>query len=412
MHFHQATLPNGLTVIAELDDQAHSVGFGFFVRAGSRDEPAELSGVSHFLEHMVFKGTDRRDALAVNRELDRVGAKHNAQTSEEDTVYYLACLPEYQDRAFDILADILRPSLREDDFETEKQVILEEIQMYADDPMSVAFEDAKALHFGPHALGRSVLGTEQTVGGLRVEQMRDYFRRRYGPSNITLAVAGKTRWEDVLALADRHCGAWTGDSAAREAVPARGTRRFSARLRADDQQETLVAVADAPSIESPDRYAAGLLATVLGDHTGSRLYWSLIDPGHADGAEVSYQAFDRAGSYFTFVSCDPDNAQPNLARLADEFRRIQSDGPTAAELEQAKNKVMARTVLRNERTLYRLMALGYHWNHHREYLSQDDELRAVAAVTLDDIRRILTEFPLWPQTLFTLGPRTDLQPPR
>src|SRR3974390_2953604 len=124
MSFHHATLENGLEVIAELNDRAHSVAAGFFVKTGSRDESSELAGVSHFLEHMTFKGTTRRDALAVNRDFDRVGAKHNAQTSEEDTFYHATCLPEYRPDPFDVLADILRPKLRDDDFETEKQVII------------------------------------------------------------------------------------------------------------------------------------------------------------------------------------------------------------------------------------------------------------------------------------------------
>ncbi|GIW89052.1 MAG: zinc protease [Isosphaeraceae bacterium] len=411
MPFHHAILPNGLTVIGELDDQTHSVAFGFFVRAGSRDEPPELSGISHFLEHMCFKGSERRDSLAVNRELDRIGAKHNAQTSEEDTVYYLCCLPEHTAQAFEIMADILRPSLRKADFETEKQVILEEIQMYADDPMSVAFEDAKALHFGAHPLGRSVLGTEQTVGSLRVEQMRDYFQRYYGAGNMTLAVAGRADWGEVLALAERHCGSWRGEPALREVLPARGSHQFRTRLRSDDQQETLVAVADAPPSESLDRYPAALLATIMGDHTGSRLYWALIDPGHADAAEVSYQPFDGAGCAFTFVSCDPEHAPANLTRLRNELQRLQAEGPSPDELEQAKNKTMARIVLRNERTLFRLMSLGYYWSHHRQYLSQEEELQALASVTLDDVARVLRAYPIWPETVYALGPRTDLQPP-
>src|SRR5580700_8231425 len=130
MAFHQTTLDNGLQVIAELSDRAHSVAAGFFVKTGSRDESGELAGVSHFLEHMTFKGTPRRDALAVNRDFDRVGAKHNAQTSEEDTFYHVTCLPEYLPQAFEVLSDILRPTLRGEDFETEKKVIVEEIRMY------------------------------------------------------------------------------------------------------------------------------------------------------------------------------------------------------------------------------------------------------------------------------------------
>src|SRR4051794_20155810 len=168
MRFHQTVLENGLQVIAELNDQARSVASGFFVKAGSRDESPEVAGVSHFLEHMVFKGTPRRDALAVNRDFDKVGAKHNAQTSEEDTFYHVTCLPEYLPRAFDILSDILRPSLREDDFDTEKKVIIEEIKMYQDSPMSVAYEAAKALHFGPHPLGQSILGTVDSINAMKV----------------------------------------------------------------------------------------------------------------------------------------------------------------------------------------------------------------------------------------------------
>src|SRR3954471_3487604 len=146
MKFHQTLLDNGLHVIADVNDQARSVAAGFFVKAGSRDESPEVAGVSHFLEHMVFKGTPRRDALAVNRDFDRVGAKNNAQTSEEDTFYHITCLPEYLPQAFDVLADILRPTLRADDFETEKKVIIEEIRMYQDNPMSVAYDAAKEVH--------------------------------------------------------------------------------------------------------------------------------------------------------------------------------------------------------------------------------------------------------------------------
>src|SRR5258707_2331139 len=143
MQFHHTVLDNGLHVIAELNDQARSVASGFFVKAGSRDEAEDVAGVSHFLEHMVFKGTPRRDALAVNRDFDRVGAKHNAQTSEEDTFYHVTCLPEYLPRSFQVLSDILRPSLREDDFETQKKVIIEEIRMYLTNPMSVAYDAPK-----------------------------------------------------------------------------------------------------------------------------------------------------------------------------------------------------------------------------------------------------------------------------
>ncbi len=410
MSFHQTKMDNGLQVIAELNDRAHSVAAGFFVKTGSRDETSELAGVSHFLEHMTFKGTPRRDALAVNRDFDRVGAKHNAQTSEEDTFYHVTCLPEYLPPAFDVLSDILRPTLREEDFETEKQVIIEEIRMYLDNPMSVAYEAAKTAHYSGHPLGNSILGSVESITAMSADQMRDYFARRYSAENIVLAFAGKGQWEPLLELARKHCGSWQGGPASRQAVPVRGSGEFRTLLRADDQQQTVVGVADGPPLESSDRYAAHLLATILGDHTGSRLYWELIDPGHADGAEISYQDYNQAGAFFTFLSCEPDSTRENLGRVADVYKDLMRDGPTREELVQAKNKVLARSVLRSERPMGRLASLGFHWMYHGAYISVEQELEAFGRVTLTDLRRLLEQWPLWPMTVVSVGPTTDVRP--
>src|SRR6266540_7148592 len=150
MSFQMHKLANGLTVLGEKSPSARSTALGFFVRTGSRDETPEVSGVSHFLEHMVFKGTPRRSALEVNCDFDRIGANYNAFTSEENTVFYAAVLPEYLPQAVDILADILRPSLRGEDFDMEKNVIIEEIGMYEDQPMWCAYDNAKRIFFADH----------------------------------------------------------------------------------------------------------------------------------------------------------------------------------------------------------------------------------------------------------------------
>src|SRR3989440_71617 len=159
MSFHKHVLANGLTIVGEISPSARSVAVGFFVKTGARDETPEVSGVSHFLEHMVFKGTPHRTALEVNYDFDRIGASYNAYTSEENTVFYAAILPEYLPQAVDILADILRPSLRGDDFNMEKKVIIEEIGMYEGQPMFSAFDHAKRVFFADHRLGDSILGT-------------------------------------------------------------------------------------------------------------------------------------------------------------------------------------------------------------------------------------------------------------
>src|SRR6266571_2533745 len=179
MPFHQHTLENGLSVVGESSPSARSTAIGFFVRTGARDESAEVSGVSHFLEHMVFKGTPHRSALDVNMDFDRIGANYNAFTSEENTVFYAAILPEYLPQTVDILADILRPSLRDEDFDMEKNVIIEEIGMYEDQPMWSAYDHAKKLYFANHNLGNSILGTPASIRALARDQMQAYFDKRY-----------------------------------------------------------------------------------------------------------------------------------------------------------------------------------------------------------------------------------------
>src|SRR5712692_7760052 len=188
--FHSHVLDNGLQIIGETSPSARSVALGFFVRTGARDETPEVSGVTHFLEHMVFKGTPRRTALDVNRDFDRIGAHYNAFTSEENTVFHAAVLPEYLPQAVDILADILRPSLRGDDFDMEKKVIQDEIVRYDVQPSWAAYDNAKRIFFGKHPLGQSILGTEASIAALTRDQMADYFRRRYIAPNILAVCAG------------------------------------------------------------------------------------------------------------------------------------------------------------------------------------------------------------------------------
>src|SRR5438105_9122431 len=200
MTFHQHTLPNGLQLVGEISPSAKSVAVGFFVRTGARDESADVAGVTHFLEHMVFKGTPRRTALDVNRDFDRIGAHYNAFTSEENTVFYAAILPEYIPQAVDILADILRPSLRQDDFDMEKNVIIEEIGMYEDQPMWSAYDHAKRIYFAEHPLGNTILGTAESIRALQREQMHAYLERRYVSQNITVVAAGNFDWESFVGL--------------------------------------------------------------------------------------------------------------------------------------------------------------------------------------------------------------------
>jgi len=411
MEFRKAVLDNGLEIVAECNPQGHSAAVGFFVNTGARDETDEVSGVSHFLEHMAFKGTARRTADDVNRQFDEMGAQYNAFTSEENTVFFAAVLPEQQHRAVELLADILRPALRKEDFDTEKQVILEEIQMYEDQPPFGADEKCRAAHFGPHPLGRSVLGTLESVRGLSVEAMRGYLQRRYSPANVVLAAAGRIDFDGLVADAKQCCGPWNRVKDGRTVQPAPRRHVFRAIRKPAATQQYVVQLAAGPAAADPDRYAAKLLATVVGDDTGSRLYWELVDPGLAEQATLGHNEYEGAGQFVTYLSCNPEQAAENLKRVDAIYRRVAAEGITAAELTQAKNKVMSRVVLSGERARGRLFAVGTDWIQRREYRSVGDDLKAVAALTLDDVAAVLRKYPLVPCTTVTIGPLENVNPP-
>src|SRR5271170_2070251 len=206
MTFHRAQLSNGLQIIAEANPDAHSFAAGFYVNTGSRDESAEINGVSHFLEHMMFKGSSKYSWEDVNRIFDEMGANYNAYTSQENTAYFANVLPEFTERTIEHLSQLLRPAIRQADFDTEKKVILEEIAMYLDEPGHRIYEALMKAHFAGHPLSMSVLGTAATIRKLDRRQMVEYFRRRYGPGNTILAAAGKVDFKRLVALAKKYCG--------------------------------------------------------------------------------------------------------------------------------------------------------------------------------------------------------------
>lgn len=404
MEFRSHKLPNGLDVIAECNPRAHSSALGFFVRTGSRDETDDIAGVSHFLEHMVFKGTARRTADDVNREFDEMGAHYNAYTSEEHTVYYASILPEHQAASVDLLGDILRPSLRTEDFEMEKKVIQEEIQMYLDQPPYGMDDRVKQLCFGDHPIVRSVLGTEASVGALTAPQMHAYFDSRYGPTTVTLAAAGKIDFDALVEQADAACGSWTPSGATRATPAATVTNSFEAVENDAATQQYVLWLTEGPDAADPDRYAAKLLATALGDDSGSRMYWDLVDPGLVESCSLGHYEYEGVGMFYTWMACAPEDIEANLQRLHELLAEAERTGITQAELDQARTKVKTRVVLGSERPRSRLFNVGGNWIHRQEYRSTKDDLTDLDAVTLADTRRVLDRFRLTGGSIVTVGP--------
>lgn len=406
--FYETVLPNGLTIIAELHSTMHSVAAGFFVRAGSRDESDEVAGVSHFLEHMAFKGAGDRTADDVNRLFDDIGASYNASTSEETTLYYAAVLPEYLPEAFDLLAGLMRPDVRQEDFDVEKQVILEEIGMYDDMPGFVAYEKLMGTHFAGHPLGRSILGSNESITALTPEQMKDYHASRYGAGNLLLAVAGNTTWAEILKLADRYCAAWTGEKPRRDTSEAMPVASSHFVERSDQLLQTISQAAAAPSAESDMRAAAEIVSSAIGDDSGSRLYWDLVDRGTVESAELSFNDYDGSGVWMTYLSCLPDRAASALDVIGSIYETANRDGLTDDELERAKTKICSRLVLQSERPMGRLSAIAGNWMTAGKYRTVDDELDLIQRVTPQAIRDLLDRYPIAQTTTVGVGPLAGL----
>ena len=408
LQFQQHTLPNGLTILAEANDAAHTAAVGFFVKTGARDEGPGVMGVSHFLEHMMFKGTDRRTADDVNREFDELGANYNAFTSHEQTVYYAQVLPEFLPRAVDLLGDMLRPALRAEDFDMEKNVILEEIGMYDDRPEWRLQDGLLEAYFRGHGLGFRVLGTggdDGTVTRLTVDQMRDYFGQRYAADNIVVAAAGRIDFDALVADLDKLCGAWQPSGAQRDVTAPQTEQRTLSIEDAKLARHYLGMLCPGPSAQDEARYAAKVLSDVLGEADGSRLYWELIDPGLAEDADFAFHPQDHAGAFMAYATCEPKRAaqvEQKLLATIDAFAT--NKDITDDEVMRAKNKLATHATLQGERPLGRMHALGTGWSYLGRYLPLEEELAHLMAVTTQDVASLLNHYPFTPRTLLRLGP--------
>jgi predicted Zn-dependent peptidase len=404
VEFRQHRLENGLQIISEINPRAYSTAIGFFVNAGARDETPEIGGVSHFLEHMVFKGTPNRTAEEVNRELDEMGSHSNARTGEERTIYHSTVLPEFQNQAVELLGDILRPSLRNDDFEMEKKVICEEIMMYDDQPPFGGNEKLMASYFGDHPLGQSILGTVETVTALTPDQMRTYFTQRYSPDNITLVATGNVDFEGLIQIAQEKCGQWAKVDSPRVITAAEPNLQQQCIEKATASQQYVLQVAPGPAAEDDDRYPARILSAIFGDDGGSRLYWEFIDSGKAEYAAMGVYEFQSAGLLMTFLCGNPESTEANFQRLSELQKNLRADGVTESELELAKAKTASHIILSSERPENRLFAVGSHWLTRQNYLTVGEVANRYNSLTIDDINTVIQKYPLQPANSLAIGP--------
>jgi predicted Zn-dependent peptidase len=403
MEFKQNRLGNGLQIIGEVNPDALSAAVGFFVRAGARDETMDINGVSHFLEHMLFKGTDQITAQEVNERFDRMGAKFNAFTSEENTVYYAAVLPEYLMEVTELWCNLMRPSLREDDFNIEKNVIKEEIAMYQDLPQFDVMDRAKILYFGEHPCGKSVSGTKEGIDALQVGQMRTYFQSRYAPNNMVLACCGNFDFDALVGLAEKKCGGWQAYEVGRQTPDYRGRQQSTRFEKANLNREHICLMSPAVSAQDKRKFAAMLLSSIVGDSVGSIYFWELIDTAIAETAAMQVDTMDGVGVLYSYISCDPKRS----GEVMDKVRGILSSLPGLIkdeDIEKARNKVLSAITIKNERPMGRLVDLGFDWTYLKKYVPVQEEIDDIKAVTTKEVLELVKEFRPDEFTQFVLGP--------
>lgn len=404
MEFKSHKLDNGFTIIGELNKKAKSAAVGCFVRTGARDETKELSGVSHFLEHMVFKGTPNLDASQVSQAFDRTGAQFNAFTSEESTVFYSAILPEYLEDITELWTDLMRPSLREDDFSVEKGVIKQEIAMYEDIPEFYVVDKCRELYFADHPCGNGVLGTNESIDNLTAEQMKEYFSKRYSPSNMTLVSAGNFDWKKLCKIAEKNCSNWKKRKAPRKLAEYNGNTAGERKTKENLSREHICLMSPAVSFQDPRRFQAMLLAAVIGNEVGSRFFWELVDKAIAEVASMHLDAMDGTGIFYSYIRCSSDKFDYVMDTVRKILTDVKNNGITESELQAAKNKTLSAVVLKNELPMGRLVDLGINWQYLGKYRKIKEDIEAVRSVTVEDVNKLAEQLEPEKFTHFSLGP--------
>ncbi|MFC4426438.1 M16 family metallopeptidase [Deinococcus navajonensis] len=398
------TLPGGLTLLLAPDPSAQTVAAGYFVATGARDERPEEMGASHFIEHLLFKGSETLGAAELNARLDELGGQANAFTSEEATVYHAACLPEQTPELLDTLTELMRPALREGDIATERGVILEEIAMYADQPGVRVIDELRADYWGDHPLAHQVLGTTETVQNLSREALARNHRERYGASQVTLTVTGAFDVPAVLEWAAGTLTAWP-ESPAPAPAPAPAPRHPGhTRVVTDEALGRVHVALAAPGlpVTHPLREAATVLADLIGGENGA-LYWALLDTGLCDSADLAHLDYRDAGAFEGGFSCDPDRLEVALDTYRTALHRA-ADLVTPERVRRAARKLAVSTLLRAETPQGQLFSLGMEYLARRETPTPEDLVRRYEEVTPEQVLEVLRLCPLDRLTVVALGP--------
>ena len=399
------TLECGVTVVTERMPDVRSVSAGFWVGTGSRDEEPDQQGASHFLEHLLFKGTPTRSARQIAEDVDAVGGDINAFTTKEYTAFYARLLARNLDLGLDILSDILwNPAFRPDEVEAERQVILEEILMRADEPADLVHEVFAEALFPDHPVGREVLGDEATVEAMTRDDIAGFHAHHYRPANVVFAAAGQLQHEAVV---ERVAGRFAGRSGGRE--PARAGPKAPPRplavSRRPTEQVHLILGTRALDRHHEDRYALAVVDHVLGGGMSSRLFQSIREERGLAYSVYSYRAgFADTGFLAVYAGTMPDKAHEVLGLVQAEFDRMAADGVTARELEVARGHLLGEMALSLEDSAARMSRIGRSQLVHGSVWTMDEVAERITGVTLEDVARVARQVLGGERVLAVVGP--------
>ncbi len=406
-------LPGGLRIVTEAVPTVRSVTVGIWVGVGSRDESPALAGASHYLEHLLFKGTQRRDALAISASIDAVGGEMNAFTSKEYTCFYARVLDADLPLAVDVVCDLVTSSvIRGSDVDAERGVILEEIAMHEDDPTDMVHDQFAQVLFGDSPIARPVLGTVESIETIRRTAINGYYRRRYRPQDMVVAVAGNIDHNAVVRLvkdAFRTAGMLDGDT---DPTPARtGGRPIPTRsggvrvIRRPSEQANVVLGGVGVARTDERRFALGVLNAALGGGMSSRLFQEVREKRGLAYSVYSYHAqYADTGLFGVYAGCVPRKVDEVLAICRDEVAKVAATGITLEELERGKGQLRGSLVLGLEDTGSRMSRIGKSELVYGELLSVDDVLARIDSVTLDDVAAVSADLLTVRPTLAVVGP--------
>ena len=392
----ETRLENGPVILTDQMDGVRSATLGFFFRLGARHEPVELNGITHFIEHCVFKGSANRSALEIAVEQDRLGGNLDAFTTHEETGFVIKVVDDQFERAFSLLSDmILRPRFDETDLVNERRVIIEEIKMNEDSPEDVLSDIFHREFFPGNPLGLSITGTAESVAAFDRDRTVDYHRSAFSPSNLVIAAAGNVDHQRLLDLVEKLCTA--GEPELRTPHSALRTPKTAApvvvELRPDLEQAHLLMATPIVSARDPRRYAADMLANILGGGTSSRL-WQRVreERGLAYSVGASTAMFLDCGFLAVSAATSPEHAGEVADIVTEEMAAITRDGVTDDELTLMKDQARASILLGLEDSAGRAATLAQCEMVHGRQISIDETLANMDAVTVADVQTVAVEF--------------------